>query len=67
MVQRLEEFYGLDKDGSGELTKDEFYKEEWKKRVWSINESLSLRFQANNYHAQLYFDLQEKEPAGNNG
>ena len=66
LVQRLEEFYGLDKDGSGELTKDEFYKEEWKKRVWSINESLSLRFQANNYHAQLYFDL-EKEPAGNNG
>ncbi|WP_141878134.1 hypothetical protein [Gramella sp. Hel_I_59] len=66
LVQRLEEFFGLDNDGSGELTKDEFYKEEWKKRVWSINESLSLRFQANNYHAQLYFDI-EKEPAGNNG
>ncbi|MCH4822778.1 hypothetical protein ML462_06300 [Gramella lutea] len=66
LVQRLEEFFGLDKDGSGELTKDEFYKEEWKKRVWSINESLSLRFQANNYHAQLYFDI-GKEPAGNNG
>lgn len=66
LVQRLEDFFGLDIDNSGELTKDEFYKEEWKKRIWKIHENLSLRFQATNYHAQLYFDI-EKEPTSNNG
>jgi hypothetical protein len=66
LVKRLEDFFGLDIDKSGELTKDEFYKEEWKRRIWKINKNLSLRFQATNYHAQLYFDI-EKEPVGNIG
>lgn len=57
LVTRLQDFFGLDMDESGELSKEEFYSEEWKKRIWKVNENLSLRFQAINYHAQLYFDL----------
>lgn len=56
LIYRLRKFFGPDFYDSGELSEDEFEKETWKKRIWKISENLTLRFEAKNFHGQLYFD-----------